>query len=137
MDNELYRELIIEHASNPRNAGTIEHPDFFGEEVNPACGDEIRLYLKLEDGKVSDVKHASKGCAISQASVSLLTEKMRDMTKGELSGITKEDALACLGVPLGTMRLRCALLSLEALRRALRNPISDEPPSSLSKTVGD
>lgn len=119
MDHELYKELIMEHAQHPLHIGKIENPDRYGEEVNPTCGDEIHLYLKLEDGKVGEVKHDSKGCAISQASVSMLTEKLQGMSEEEMKQLKKEDVLEMLGVPVGTMRLRCALLSLETLRNAL------------------
>lgn len=118
MDHELYRELIMEHSADPLNTGKLENPDKYGEEVNPTCGDEIHLYLNFKDGKVSEVAHDSKGCAISQASVSMLTEKMKGMTEEELHKLEKEDVLEMLGVLVGTMRLRCALLSLETLRNA-------------------
>lgn len=119
MEDAIYREIIMEHAEEPHNAGTIDGADMYGEEVNPTCGDEIRMYLKLEDGKVVDVKHDSKGCAVSQASVSMLTDMLKGKTEEELKSLTKEDVLELLGISVSTMRLRCALLSLETLRNAL------------------
>lgn len=119
MEDALYRELIMEHAEEPHNLGRMEDPDLYGEEVNPTCGDEIRLYLKLEDGKVAEVKHDSKGCAVSQASVSMLTDMIKGKAEEELKKLEKEDVLAMLGIGVSTMRLRCALLSLETLRNAL------------------
>lgn len=121
MDHELYRELIMEHSADPQNTGKLENPDRYGEEVNPTCGDEIHLYLKFKDGKLDEVAHDSKGCAISQASVSMFTELMKGKTEDELKKLQKEDVLELLGVPVGTMRLRCALLSLETLRNALNH----------------
>lgn len=119
MEDALYRELIMEHAEEPHNAGTISEPDRYGEEVNPTCGDEIRMYLKIEGGSVDDAKHDSKGCAVSQASVSMLTDMIKGKKEEELKSLEKEDVLGMLGISVSTMRLRCALLSLETLRKAL------------------
>lgn len=119
MDEQLYKELIIEHYQNPQNAGRLDGADFTGKEINTSCGDEIELFVKMKDGKVSEVKHDSKGCAISMASVSMLSEELAGKTKEELDALSKEDILDMLGITVSSMRLRCALLPLETLRKAL------------------
>lgn len=119
MDHELYQELILEHYRAPRNAGRLDAPDFSAKEYNPSCGDACELFLKMEDGRVAEAKHDSAGCAVSMASVSMLTEELKGKSAEDLRALTKEDVLGMLGISVGTMRLRCALLPLETLRKAL------------------
>ena len=88
--DDLYRDFILDHYRNPRNAGTIEDADASFEDINPLCGDKIRRDLKVEDGKVADVRFAGRGCAISMASASLLTEQIKGLRRaiaGELGFI--------------------------------------------------
>jgi len=120
MDEQLYKELIIEQYRNPMNTGRLEDADFTAKEHNPACGDEVELFICMDEGRVADVRHDSKGCAISQASASLLSEELKGKTEAELHALTKEDVLDMLGITTGTTRLRCALLPLETLRKALK-----------------
>lgn len=113
---DLYREHILDHYQNPRNHGAIENPDISHEEYNPLCGDRLVIQLKLEDDHVADVKFHGEGCAISQASASMLTEAIEGKSVDELKALTKEDILDMLGIPIGPVRLKCALLSLKALK---------------------
>ena len=113
---DLYREHILDHYQHPRNHGEIEDPDISQEEYNPLCGDRLVLQLKLEDDHVADVKFHGEGCAISQASASMLTELVEGKSVDELKALTKEDILDMLGIPIGPVRLKCALLSLKALK---------------------
>jgi nitrogen fixation NifU-like protein len=113
---DLYREVILDHYQNPRNYGTLEQPDISYEEDNPVCGDHIRLDLRLNDGRVSEVRFSGHGCAISQASASMLTEAIQGKTLEELKAFGKEELLDLLGIPLGPVRLKCALLSLKVLK---------------------
>lgn len=114
-----YEEVILDHWKNPRNKGRLPNPDLVGVEVNPLCGDAVRLELKVADGKVADVRFEGQGCAISQASASLLTELIRGRTLEELRNMRDEELLSALGGVIQT-RLKCALLPLQALRKALR-----------------
>jgi len=116
---DLYRDFILDHYRNPRNAGTLESPDATFEDVNPLCGDKIRMDVKLHDGVVSDVKFCGRGCAISQASASLLTEEIKGKTLNEINKMSKEDVLANLGITISAARLKCALLGLKVLKEAL------------------
>ncbi|HTP11086.1 MAG TPA: SUF system NifU family Fe-S cluster assembly protein [Anaerolineae bacterium] len=113
---DLYRDNIIDHYQNPRNYGTLEHPDISYEDSNPVCGDEIRMDLKIQDGRVIDARFNGHGCSISQASASMLTEEIIGKTLEEVKQIDKQYLLDMLGIPLGPVRLKCALLSLKVLK---------------------
>jgi nitrogen fixation protein NifU and related proteins len=116
---DLYRDFILDHYRNPRNAGTIEDADASFEDINPLCGDKIRMDLKVRDGIVTDVKFRGRGCAISQASASLLTEQIKGKPLAAISKIGKEDVLANMGIDISAARLKCALLGLKVLKQAL------------------
>lgn len=113
---DLYREVILDHYQNPRNYGTLESADISHEEDNPVCGDRIRLDLRLRDGRVAEVRFSGHGCAISQASASMLTESIQGKTLEEIKALDKNDILDMLGIPLGPVRIKCALLSLKVLK---------------------
>jgi nitrogen fixation NifU-like protein len=113
---DLYRDNIIDHYQNPRNYGTLEHPDISYEDSNPVCGDEIRIDLKIDRGRVVDARFQGHGCSISQASASMLTEEIIGKTLEEVKQIDKQYLLDLLGIPLGPVRLKCALLSLKVLK---------------------
>ena len=113
---DLYRDNIIDHYQNPRNYGTLEHPDISYEDSNPVCGDEIRLDLQIQDGRVTDARFQGHGCSISQASASMLTEEIIGKSLDEVKQIDKQYLLDLLGIPLGPVRLKCALLSLKVLK---------------------
>ena len=115
--DDLYRDLILDHYRNPRNQGSLEPHDFSYEDENPLCGDKIRIDVRLDDQqRVSEVAFTGRGCAISQASASLLTEHIKGKSLAELKALTKEDLLELLGIDLGPVRLKCALLSLKVLK---------------------
>jgi nitrogen fixation NifU-like protein len=113
-----YEEVILDHWRNPRNKGRLSAPDLVGVEVNPLCGDAVRLELKVADGKVAEARFDGEGCAISQAAASLLTELVQGRSLAELKGLKEEEILSALGGVIETRR-NCALLPLRALRRAL------------------
>ena len=113
---DLYRDNIIDHYQNPRNYGTLEHPDISYEDSNPVCGDEIRMDLKVQDGRVIDARFQGHGCSISQASASMLTEEIIGKSLEDVKQIDKQYLLDMLGIPLGPVRLKCALLSLKVLK---------------------
>jgi nitrogen fixation protein NifU and related proteins len=112
-------EYILDHYKNPRNYGTIEDPDLSFEEGIPSCGDLIRLDLKLEGRKVKDVKFSGTGCAISQASVSILTELVSGKEIEEINVLSDQDMLNALGSRISPIRFNCALLGLNVLKKAL------------------
>ncbi len=116
---DLYREAILDHYQNPRNYGVLENATLSHEEDNPVCGDHLRLDVVVDDGRVSDVRFSGHGCAISQASASMLTEEMIGKTLDELKALDKNFILDMLGIPLGPVRLKCALLSLKVLKAGL------------------
>ena len=114
---DMYRENILDHYQNPRHYGTLEDPDISYEDDNPLCGDVIRLDIKLDDeGRISQVAFSGEGCAISQASASMLTEEILGKTLDEVKQMSKDDILEMLGIQLGPVRLKCALLSLKVLK---------------------
>ncbi len=113
---DLYRDNIIDHYQNPRNYGALDNPDISYEDSNPVCGDEIRIDLKIQDGRVVDARFQGHGCSISQASASMLTEDIIGKTLEEVKQIDKQYLLEMLGIPLGPVRLKCALLSLKVLK---------------------
>ena len=128
--DDLYREEILEHYRQPHNFGTLEHPDVVEDGHNPLCGDRLRLALSFsEDGRVEDVAFTGRGCAISQASASMLTDDIRGRPISELEGLRGEDVLDLLGIEISPARLKCALLSLDTLQRALRDREGDAAAS--------
>jgi nitrogen fixation NifU-like protein len=112
----LYREAILDHYKHPRHKGHLQQPDVSHFDHNPFCGDEITLELKIEDGVVIDAAFDGRGCAISQASASMMTEEIIGKSLEELKGWTKDDILDLLGIEIGPVRLKCALLPLKALK---------------------
>lgn len=115
--DDLYREIIIEHYKNPSYRGKLDPHDITFEDENPLCGDHIRIDLRLGvDGKVSEAAFSGHGCAISQASADLLLEAVIGKTLDEVKAFSKDDLLELLGIELGPVRLKCALLSLKVLK---------------------
>jgi nitrogen fixation NifU-like protein len=117
--DSLYAEDILDHYKHPRNFGQLDHPDIHVEANNPLCGDRLAMDLKVRDGVVEDVAFRGQGCAISQASASMLTEEILGKPLEELAGTTRDDILDMLGVEVSYARMKCATLSLGLLRLAL------------------
>lgn len=115
--DDLYREVIVEHYKNPQYRGELDPHDYSGEDENPLCGDHLRIDLRVdEDGKVREAGFSGHGCAISQASADLLLESIIGKSIEEVKEITKEDVLELLGIELGPVRLKCALLPLKVVK---------------------
>lgn len=113
----MYREQIIDLYENPLNRGELQDADFSYEEDNPLCGDVIRIDVKLDDNnRVAEVKWSGQGCAISQASASLLTDDVKGKTLDEIKAYDKDQLLELLGIQLSMTRVKCALLSLKVLK---------------------
>jgi nitrogen fixation NifU-like protein len=118
--DDLYRENILDHYRNPRNKGRLEHPTHTHEEHNPLCGDVVRIDLHVNEEDVIDqVRFEGEGCAISQASASMLTEMLEGKTLEEAKKLSKEDILEAMGIQIGPVRLKCALLSLKVLKAGI------------------
>jgi len=115
--DDLYRELIIDRYKNPHFRGSLEPNDITFEDDNPLCGDHIRIDLRIDAAnRVSEVAFDGHGCAISQAAADLLAESVMGKTLDEVKQINKQDILDMLGIELGPVRLKCALLSLKVLK---------------------
>ena len=114
--DDIYRENILEHYKHPRHHGTLEHPDITYEDANPLCGDHLRMDLRVKNGRVEDVRFSGHGCSISQASASMLCERVAGQPLEEIKKLTREDVLEMLGIELGPVRLKCALLALKTLK---------------------
>lgn len=118
MEPDQY-EFILDHYKNPRNYGTIEGADASFEEGIPSCGDKVRIDVRLKDGVIEDMKFSGAGCAISQASVSILTENARGKKVEEIMSLKDEEILSALGMPISPVRFKCALLGVKVLKKAL------------------
>ena len=116
---DLFREAIIDHYKHPRHKGKLEDADVHRHETNPFCGDEVTIFLSIADDTVADASFEGRGCAISQASASMMMEEIIGMPVDELKQWGKEDVLDLLGIEIGPVRLKCALLPLEALKAGL------------------
>jgi nitrogen fixation protein NifU and related proteins len=119
--DDIYQQQILEHAKHPHNFGTLDPATVSHEEHNPLCGDRVRIDLLIEDEVIVDVRFSGRGCAISQASASLLTDELKGMSLEAAKAYTKDDLLELIGIPLSKnpTRLRCALLSLKTLKAGL------------------
>ena len=130
--SDFYREVILDHYKNPRGHGAMDSPDATAEGLNPLCGDEVTIYVQFEDDgeTIDEVKFSGRGCAISQASTSMLMEMVKGRTASEIADLPKEDLLEEIGIPLTPIRLKCALLGLGVLKVALHRskgtPLPDE-----------
>jgi nitrogen fixation NifU-like protein len=117
--DDLYRDYILEHYRRPHNFGVLEDPTASYEGANPLCGDRITMMLGIKDGVVSEVAFTGRGCAISQASASLLTDEIKGKTVEDVEKLTPDDLLDLIGVDISPARLKCALLSLDTVAHAL------------------
>ncbi len=124
--DDFYRENILDHYRNPRNHGHLESPTAAAEGVNPLCGDELTVELEIEDGVVRDIRYNGRGCAISQAAASMISDVAKGKTVEEVAALGRDDVLEELGIPLTPIRLKCALLSVSVLKVALGQTPRDD-----------
>ncbi|HKV84720.1 MAG TPA: SUF system NifU family Fe-S cluster assembly protein [Ktedonobacterales bacterium] len=120
--DDLYRQYILEHYRDPHNHGHLDHPDIHAADTNPLCGDRVEIDLNVRDGHIEDVRFSGRGCAISQASASMLTDRIEGATVEELRALRPRDILEMLGVEIGPARQRCAMLSLRVLHQGIGGP---------------
>ena len=132
--DQLYREVILDHYKNPRGHGIIEDADAEAEGQNPLCGDEVSIYVAFaDDGEtIDEVKFSGRGCAISQAATSMLTEMVEGKTATEVATLDKDELLDEIGIPLNPIRLKCALLGLTTLKVALHKAKGTPLPEGLA-----
>lgn len=114
---ELYREELMEHYNNPRNFGEMARPDVSFRDSNPVCGDEVTMHLRVQAGKAAKAMFTGKGCAISLAAASMLTEEVNGKTLKEITGMGQGDVLKMLRITPGPVRIKCAMLALRTLQK--------------------
>ena len=137
---DLYREVILDHYKNPRGHGVIENADAVAEGVNPLCGDEVSIYVAFaEDGEtIDEVKFSGRGCAISQAATSMLTEMVQGRTASEVGEMSKDELLEEVGIPnISPIRIKCALLGLGVLKVALHKAKGTPLPEEWAGMAND
>lgn len=117
--DDLYKEEILDHYWNPHNAGSFPNPTLTAEEHNVTCGDKIRMEFIVDGDTVGDVRFNGEGCAISQASASMLTDKLKGLPLRQARELTDADITAMLGITISPARLKCATLGLETMKKAL------------------
>ncbi|MFB6181210.1 MAG: Fe-S cluster assembly sulfur transfer protein SufU [Candidatus Nanohalobium sp.] len=115
----MYRDEILDHYKRPRNEGSLEDDDIESEGKNPSCGDECRVYLKVEEGKIKEIKHETDGCAISTASASIVSEELVGKDIEEVMDLEKEWIRETLDIELSPMRVKCGLLPLKTIQDAV------------------
>jgi nitrogen fixation NifU-like protein len=123
---DLYAQEILDHYKHPRHFGHLEEPTLIYHDTNPLCGDEITLELRIEDNKVADVAFTGHGCAISRAAASMMSDEIVGMSLDELRKWDKESILDLLGIEVGPVRIKCALLPLKALKSAVWGLADDD-----------
>ncbi len=124
--DDFYQQNILDHSRHPRNSGRLDHPSVSREEMNPLCGDKLHIDLQIDDGVVTAVGFTGRGCAISQAAASMLTEEIKGKSVAEVRALSKDDVLGLLGIPIGYTRLKCALLGLKAIKVGVYNLADEE-----------
>ncbi len=117
---EMYKEHILDLYKHPHNFGSLDNATHSHNENNPLCGDDITIHVALQDNTVNDVRFEGKGCAISMAAASLVTDKVKGLGVDEVLKLQKDDVLEMLMIPIGPVRLKCALLALEALHKTVQ-----------------
>ena len=132
--DQLYREVILDHYKNPRGHGVMEDADADAEGMNPLCGDEVTIYVRFgeDSDTIDEVKFAGRGCAISQAATSMLTEMVQGKKASEVAVLDKDELLEEIGIPLTPIRLKCAMLGLTTLKVALHKAKGTPLPQGLA-----
>jgi nitrogen fixation NifU-like protein len=122
--DDLYRDYILEHYKRPRNFGELDPHDLDYHDRNPLCGDEMGVHIKVQDGRIADLRFHGHGCAISQASASIASEELIGMQLTDAAALDADWLIELLGVPISATRRKCALLNLTVLRGAITGDAS-------------
>jgi nitrogen fixation NifU-like protein len=131
LSDDIYREIILDHYRNPRNKGKLPGADISTHDSNPLCGDEIDIHMKIQGDRITDIKFEGRGCAISQASASMLTEMVINKPLTGVKDIAKTDILENIGLTnLGPARVKCALLALKVMKLGMINYFASKDPES-------
>ncbi len=120
--SDIYQDIILDHYRNPRCHGTLDHPTHRAKALNASCGDKLQMDIVVKNDIIEEVRFSGVGCAISQASASLLTESVTGKSVAAALALTPKDVLVLLGVTLSPSRIKCGLLSLETLKKTLASP---------------
>ena len=122
----MYAEMILDYYRHPRNYGTLKNPQIVSHDVNTSCGDEITMHVEVKDGKISEIRFSGKGCAISLAAASMLTEEVLGKSLAEVAKLNKESMLKLLPIDISPMRLKCALLGFKVIKLGVLKWIGEE-----------
>ena len=117
----MYQEELMEHFKNPCNYGNLKDPDFSVSDKNPSCGDRISIDGKITNNSLCEVKFSGKGCVLSQATASMLTEKYSGKTTDEILKLSRKDIVEMVGLELGPVRIKCAMLPLLVLQEGIKS----------------
>lgn len=115
----MYRDEILDHYKRPRNEGTLE-TNHEAEGDNSSCGDHTHIYLEVEDGKIEEMKHETEGCAICTSATSILSQEIKDLTVEEVEKLDREWMIDTLDIEISPMRMKCAMLGLKTVQKALK-----------------
>ena len=119
MGEGIYRENILDHYKNPRNYGNLKNPEISHKENNPLCGDEIKIEIKMNSNKIKDIRFSGRGCAISQASASILCENLVGKSFKDIKKLSRDNVTENLGIELSPIRIKCAVLALDTLKNSI------------------
>ncbi len=122
----MYEEIILDYYRHPQNFGTLEKPDIKAKDVNISCGDEVEIQIAVKEGKIAQIMFHGKGCAISQAATSMLTEHVQGVSLEKAAKIAKQEVLDLLSIPISPMRLKCALLGFKVLKVGLYSYLGEK-----------
>lgn len=123
---DMYVDAILDHYKNPQNFGRMRGPDATASDVNPLCGDQIEIQLKIQDNKIMDIRFIGQGCAISQAAASMLTEALKGEPISRIREMNKDDMIRILGIHVSPVRLKCALLGLKVTKLAAYSYLNEK-----------
>lgn len=119
MSDDLYRQIILEHYKNPKNKGKMLVPDITIQDENPLCGDKLEIHLKIKENKLQDISFEGKGCALSIATASILTDEIKGKNLEDIKKLTREDIYAMLGIDVNPGRNKCVMLSLTTIKKGI------------------